>query len=135
VLCHGWCERYFFITDLSKDVSSVTRSPFVMDCHGMNIVYVRYRSDVFGTRLQTVASSCKGDRRDKVERLLKSNLFCDERKCSICNETNIIPVNLNEIVLFEIFLYVLLKHLSTNRVEDALAVTTDVVFHLMFDST
>jgi len=121
-LIHG-CVRYFdgltsseygrlSLFDCKKGaLGAYNDMPYYMHKRSLKTVYGRYRSDIIGVRV-TVGT-------------------CNFHKT--CFEgIEIIPVNLNELILFEVFLMVISGFLESNNVDDAVSVTTDCVYPLVF---
>jgi len=132
---HSDRDKHFRVVNLSKIAVLNVCSPFTVACISLKIAYVRYHTHVFGTRLHTLKSALNITskvERDRVKGILDSVTKC--RYCVRCKEVEIIPVNLEEVVMFEVFLCVLMKLLSSDQVDDALAITTDAIYPLLFDS-
>jgi len=125
---------YLTITDLSTtEIVTMSYSDVLLD-----IVYVRHHTDVFGTRIHPLRQHDM-NARPVANRFVQSDMYTVHRKCLNKQEnvipSTIIPVNLNETKLFEMFLCVIPHYLTIiNQIDDAMSmsIAIDTIVPLIF---
>jgi len=114
----GYCEgddvtyKRLNIAELKKDCETYYKEmKGIINCEKLRTIYARYKTTVFGAKVVPP----------------KDDLWTDET-----DDTEAILVNTNELVLFEAFLMIMVEVLQINRVDDAMSVTIDCIFPLVF---